>query len=132
MEQKQRFSKDDFYAIGDLVEEMYNPTQPDQEIVQEEYFSDVEDEAEQMDGDLDMAVSDAQDEYGEYEAAESYPPEFENKTSDRPFPYLIKTYNQDRLKNVDVVWLHKPDLSSFDEEVPFMIGSNQELLPIQD
>jgi hypothetical protein len=106
-------------------------------IIKEEYFSDVEDEADRIDGDLDYHGVDVGDDSvsvdgEEFEKAGNYPPEFENKTADRPFPYLIKTYNQDTLRNVDVIWLNKSDLSTYDDDVPFSLGSNQELIPITD
>jgi hypothetical protein len=66
----------------------------------------------------------------EYEESGATPGDYESKTADRPFPYLIKTYQADTLKTVDVVWLHDPDLTTYDDKVPFALGSNQELVPI--
>ena len=67
------------------------------------------------------------------ESVGSVPAEFENKTADRPFPHLLKTYEGDRLKNVDVIWLNKSDIADpHSDDVPFTLGSNQSLTPIND
>mgnify|MGYP005877744821 CR=1 FL=1 len=128
-----RYTNDDRKNLGNLYFEMYSPKKNKNEtLVKEENFYDVEDEAEALDGDLDSPTIKKEYDLEEFEDGGSVPSEFENKTADRPFPYLLKSYEQDRLKNVDVVWLSKPDLSAYDDEVPFSIGSNQELITIND
>ena len=48
------------------------------------------------------------------------------------YKYVIKTYNGEELDNEEIVYLEQPDLSTYDDEVPMTLGSNQELIELVD
>lgn len=124
-----RYTNEDRKNLGDIYSKMYTEKKEEEnaDVINEGYsphpdFADYDREVNR-----EIKSSEGLD---EYEESGVTPGDYESKTADRPFPYLIKTYQADTLKSVDVVWLHDPDLTTYDDKVPFVLGSNQELVPI--
>jgi hypothetical protein len=45
---------------------------------------------------------------------------------------MIVTYSGEEIVDKEIVYLHKPYLETYDEEVPMTLGSNQALIYIGD
>lgn len=119
-----KYDKNDFYSLQDVYASMYK--QPKKQI--NENIDDFNsDEIPEFGGSGEF--DDITDDFPRgFEASGTIPPEYENKTAERPYPYLIRTYQQDTLKNVDVIWLSSPYIDDpYGDDVPFSLGSNQSL-----
>jgi len=57
--------------------------------------------------------------------------DYKIRSMKNPYIYIIKTYNGEKLENEEKIYLDKPDLTTFDDDVPFTLGSNQILEFIQ-
>jgi hypothetical protein len=48
------------------------------------------------------------------------------------YKYMIITYRGEEIVDKEIVYLDKPGLETYDDEVPMTLGSNQELIYIGD
>lgn len=48
------------------------------------------------------------------------------------YKYMVITYRGEEIVNKEIVYLDKPGLETYDDEVPMTLGSNQALIYIGD
>ena len=50
------------------------------------------------------------------------------QTKENPYKYEIITYEGEQIKETEIIYLHKTGLTTYDNDVPITLGSNQELI----